>query len=128
MASPILEEIKEAATDWATYRRRGRRAWPSISLMGRVVELGVQGAASRGNKPPDPPLVDVSWEVSVFDKVFKTLREEDRSIIEIMYLKRGDPKRKAKKLDCSVATLYNKRKEALINMIPGWLDNTKNKF
>lgn len=124
----ILEEIKEAAQQWSSYRRRGRRAWPSTSLLGRVVELGAQGAAARSNKTPDPPLVDVSWEVSCFDRAYKNLSEYDQRVLELMYVERGSPKRKAHHNNCSVATLYNRRTDALINMIPDWIGLTKDKF
>ncbi len=120
MISGILEEIKDAARAWSKYRRRGLRAWPSLSMLGKIRELGPDGAAIRG-RTTKIPIFDVSQEVSVFDKVLKEQTESDREIIELMYVQHGKPEKKAKKMECSVATLYNKKNDVLVNMIPGWL-------
>lgn len=131
----ILEEIKEAAREWGVYRRRRNRAWPSKGVLGRVVELGPMGAAARSNQPPDPPLDNVSWEVSCFDVAYKNLHERDRVPIQLVFVEFGRPEKKAKAYadyfglsSCSVGTLYNKKNEALVNMLPDWLELTKDKF
>lgn len=128
MSDMILSELKDAAIDWSDYMRRNRSGWPSISLLGRVVELGSDGAASKSNKQPAPPLVPMSDYANMFDRVYQELRESDRDVLTICYVKRADPKKKAEALNCSVATMYNRRNKALVNMIPGWLSLTKERF
>ena len=122
MTNPILAEIKDAARDWSRYKRRSLRAWPKTSMMGKIRELGPVGAAIRafgGGGPQDG--YEISKEVNAFERVFRDLHEIDQDILVLMYLKGGSAEKKAKANDCSVATLYNKRKQALVSMIPGWL-------
>ncbi len=76
---------------WA--RDAGIRAWPQVTLLGRIIEEGLHGARSTGAPP-----VSMPSEVERVDKAVAHLGEVDRRVIRKYYLEWAPPEVMAKSL------------------------------
>lgn len=72
---------------WASWAREGEvREYPSVSLLGRVIDQGLAGAGQHGRPPivmPDP--------IARIDSAVARLGVIDRRVIEAYYVKPWQP-------------------------------------
>lgn len=65
---------------WASHTRGELRAWPAVSMLGRLIEQGPTGAGQQGRGP-----TSMSEEDAATDAAVARLGDIDRRVIEVYY-------------------------------------------
>ena len=82
---------------WADVIRRPDSGFPPISMMGRIREQGMVGAAIRGESD-GIPVRDIPRDVYLVNRIIKGMPYDMRIVVEARYLYRGSDKHKAQAL------------------------------
>lgn len=88
---------------WASWVKGGMSAWPSMTMLGRVIEQGLSGAAQAG-----VPLVGMPDEVLATDRAVARLDVYERKVVIVYYLTYADSEIKAARCGVSRATFWRR--------------------
>jgi hypothetical protein len=82
----ISAEADVALEVWARWAKRvlGGLGWPAWTLVARVIEFGVSGAASRNGLSSH---LEADQLCEMVEKIIMKLKEIDRSVLVIQYLR-----------------------------------------
>ena len=80
---------------WA--RDTGLRAWPEVTLLGRIIEEGAHGAQSTGRAP-----ISMPDDIAIVDAAVCNLVDLDRRVVRKYYLEWAPPECMARQLRISV--------------------------
>ena len=105
--------IQSVGPEWGRFEGNPKRSgWSSTSTLGRVIELGPQGATIRQFKQVIP-CDDTPEEVLIFRRAWKELAERHRRVIYVVYAVRGVKwQRKADLMQTTSSTFYRWRESA----------------
>ena len=92
---------------WASWVKGGMASWPSLTLLGRIIEQGANGAAQVGSS-----VLGMPDEVLVTDKAVARLDGILRPVVFVYYLTYADSAEKAKRLGVSRATFWRRVERA----------------
>jgi hypothetical protein len=112
---PIIRWVNALGKEWGRWRKRNEPQWATISLLGRIRDEGLTGAAIKqhGQRIPVkfmPP------EIAQFHRAWLTLAESQRIVCEVNYHPGGSAKIKARTLSMSTATLYRVLDHAQVHL------------
>jgi hypothetical protein len=80
---PDTKFVHARLEEWARWAKESEiRAWPSITLLGRVIEQGPTGSGQSGRPPTDMP-----EQVASIDRAVCKLGDIDRGVVRTYYLK-----------------------------------------
>lgn len=88
---------------WASWVRGGIGAWPSMTLLARIIEQGASGAAQGGVL-----LVGMSDDILLTDRAVAHLDAILKRIVTVYYLTYADSEIKARQCGCSRATFWRR--------------------
>lgn len=87
---------------WGRWAHEEVRAWPRITLLGRVIEQGVSGAGQQGRPP-----VSMPDEIARTDAAVARLGEIDRKVIRAYYLREVSKEDAARQVRMRVRQFQN---------------------
>lgn len=88
---------------WASWVKGGMASWPSLTLLGRIIEQGANGAAQTGRSVEGMP-----DDILLTDRAVARLDLILRRTVKIYYLTYADSELKAKQCGCSKATFWRR--------------------
>lgn len=92
--SPETKLVHARLERWGRWAKTaGVRAWPPVTLLGRVMDCGPDGALARGSGRTEVP-----DDVAEVDTAVAKLGEVDRRVIRVYYLEWLPPESMAKNL------------------------------
>ena len=104
--------IQSVGPEWGWRETRpARSGWSSTSTLGRVIELGPQGATIRQFKQVIP-CDDTPEEVLIFRRAWLDLAERHSKVIFVVYAVRQPWQRKADIMQTSPSSFYRWRDNA----------------
>lgn len=100
------EFAKSCLDAWASWVRQRIGAWPSQTLLGRIIEQGVSGAAQCGAVESFPE------HIARTDRAVARLDAQLQRVIKVHYLTYAPCDTKAARCGVSVATFYRQVRRA----------------
>ena len=101
----MIDWIDDLAKDWARYIMRSNKAWPSRSILGRIVDEGSVGAAIRSHIQVIP-INDMPADVMEFHRAWNALRGKRRQILWVHYCSKAGIQRKISAMRTTKTTYY----------------------
>src|SRR5687767_37838 len=96
---------------WASWVREILSGYPAATLLGRIIEQGVSGAAQPGNQLDGMP-----DEVLATDRAVGRLDVIEKEVVMVYYLTYADSDIKARECGCSRATFFRRIARAQKNV------------
>lgn len=101
----MIPWVHSRGKDWGRYRNREDNGWPPVSLMHRIREEGSVGAAIKQHSQRIPVKM-MPREIADFHRVYLTMDESFRAVLEVVYRSKAGRDEKAEALGISKSRLY----------------------
>lgn len=88
---------------WASWVRGGSHAWPTATLLDRIIQQGISGAAQHSRD-----LENMPEEVLTTDRAVAHLHPFEKRVVFVYYLTYADSEVKAKECGCSRRTFFRR--------------------
>jgi len=102
----MIDWIHEDCLVWGDYMRKTPRAWPSKSITWKLFR---EKGAGKGEQKKTNPEWDWPKQAMFIHRSYRAMPDNLRNVMDVCYGSRGDKKRKAKKLNMSIAKMYQYR-------------------
>lgn len=101
----MIDWVHHRGKDWGRWRRRNESGWPTISLMARIREEGSVGAAIKQSVQRIPVKL-MPKEIADFHRVYLTMEETHRQVVEVVYRSNAGRDEKAEALGVTKSQMY----------------------
>lgn len=105
----MIDWVHEACKDWGDYMRKNPKSWPEKSTSWRM--WMEQGISSDSFGPSNPDWNMPKMAIAVHS-VYRNMPEMMRAVMIACYVWRGEPKKKADRLEISRSKMYEIRTNA----------------
>lgn len=102
----MIDWVHEDCISWGEYMRKTPKAWPSKSITWKVFR---ERGADKGEQKATNPEWDWPENVMSIHRAYREMPEYLRDVMDVCYGCRGKKKKKAEKLNMSVAKMYQFR-------------------
>lgn len=107
----MIAWVHSRGKSWGHWRRRNEEGWPKTSLMARIRDEGSVGAAIKENFQRIPVKL-MPKEIADFHRVWLTMDELHRGVVEVIYRAVAHRDKKAEALGMSKSSMYRVLDEA----------------
>ena len=101
----MIQWVHSRGKDWGMYRNREDNGWPPVSLMHRIREEGSVGAAIKQHSQRIP-IKFMPREIADFHRVYLTMDESFRAVLEVVYRSKAGRDEKAEALGITKSQMY----------------------
>ena len=105
----MIPWVRDELRSWGTVIGRRPNGWPSLSMLGRIIKQGPDGARAGGKRDFVPLGISMGKKVLAAHRIVQTMPYEIRQVVYAKYVVRGvrDSER-AKVLKLSTKTFYTR--------------------